>query len=149
MTPWLQPCDSHFFSCFKHALRENWRASKSRVAGGVVNTETWLSVISQTIEATVQKCWRHAFLSDGILLRQQSVSKELCRAIGLGEPPVVGSDPPTAAEVASMMPGRSREDFLEYVKWTSQSRPAVKPRRRKLPATFVRRHSSRPPLTLD
>ncbi|CAJ1417934.1 unnamed protein product [Effrenium voratum] len=129
MTPWLQPCDSHFFSCFKHALRENWRASKSRVAGGVVNTETWLSVISQTIEAAVQKCWRHAFLSDGILLRQQSVSKELCRAIGLGEPPVVGSDPPTAAEVASMMPGRSREDFLEYVKWTSQSRPAVKPRR--------------------
>ena len=50
MTSFLQPCDTHLFSIFKHTLQESWRRRKSEVLGGVVSTQDWVSVICNTVE---------------------------------------------------------------------------------------------------
>ena len=83
MTSFLQPCDTHLFSIFKHTLQESWRRRKSEVLGGVVSTQDWVSVICNTVEkVVVGQSWQRAFLQDGVLLQQQFLSEEACASLG-------------------------------------------------------------------
>ena len=71
MTPWLQPCDTHVFSAFKQALRQNWQRRKADVAGGEVNAVAWLEVICQTIQEVTPRSWQQAFQADGVVSHQR------------------------------------------------------------------------------
>ena len=98
MTPWLQPCDTHVFSAFKQALRQNWQRRKADVAGGEVNTVAWLEVICQTIQEVMPRSWQQAFQADGVVSHQRLMSAHLCRDLGLQQPPLPSAAPPTEQE---------------------------------------------------
>lgn len=150
MTSLLQPCDTHLFSIFKHALQENWRCRKSDAVGGVMDTVAWVTVILKTIQEVVaKKCWQHAFQADGILDQQSNLSKKLCEALGLKAIPCVGHSAPTAADVAHVVPSRARYDFLSCALWGFQVQEALAFKRRRLPDSFVRTFRGRPVATLD
>jgi hypothetical protein len=148
MTSFLQPCDTHLFSIFKHTLQESWRRRKSEVLGGVVSTQDWISVICNTVEkVVVGQSWQRAFLQDGVLLQQQFLSEEACASLGWKGPPLAGNGPPTADDVVCVMPRRARTGFL--MSSLKDSGPSAPKKRRRLPATFVRTLNGRPIETLD
>ena len=169
MTRFLQPCDTHVFAPFKHALKENWRICKSK---GAVDTQLWLRVIFDTIKQTLAGDWKKAFLRTGLLSQQEHLSEQTRCATGTEASCQLGSDPPSMEEARSLFPRRLRVDVMSYVLWvpacqrlrvsgpgsrrasvrlaaakakalsapSSAAASSLAPKRRALPSSFKRQH---------
>ena len=148
MTPWLQPCDTHVFSAFKQALRQNWQRRKADVAGGEVNTVAWLEVICQTIQEVMPRSWQQAFQADGVVSHQRLMSAHLCRDLGLQQPPLPSAAPPTEQEFRQVMPRRARLSYDSYVLWGKTAR-AAKAAAAPVPVAPVRTFRGKVVRTLD
>ena len=139
MTRYLQPCDTHVFSIFKAALKENWRRRKGSVPEGRMDTGEWLRTIFATVDEILAKDWADAFRKDGISCQQRALSKQLCLSLGWDSMPSIPCVAPPPTEARCIFPDRLRLDIAAYVEWIPASHRRCRPaalRRRKLPPTF-------------
>ena len=166
MTGHLQPLDTHVYSQFKAAMRRGWQTRKAQIPDGRVSHECWLQIVCEVVsKVLISKSWRHAFLADGILDSQRSLSKTLLAELGFqSEAPHFGNEAPTATEAACIFPMRMKLDIEGYVLWKSKaerskgaraSASIVSPdtfvpfKRRILPPSFQAASASKRIRTLD
>ena len=120
LTSVLQPCDSHCFSGLKVAFSERWRQHRSRSAEGRVSPTDWLRAVGEAVEIAVQKDWRHAFESDGLLQSQQYVSQRLLELLEWTSPPDIPRGPPSL-QPKWLFPRNWAGSPAQYVLWTPRA----------------------------
>ena len=122
LTSFLQPCDTHVFATFKHALRKVWLDEKSKAANGAISTEAWLQTVCDAIEKViVGTSWRKAFLADGILHKQQDMSQDLVKALGFDSCVELPHVLPAEKEASCIFPARMNLDILGYLTWQTKA----------------------------
>ena len=122
LTSLLQPCDTHVFATFKHALRKVWLDEKSKAANGAISTEAWLQTVCNAIEKViVGTSWRKALLADGILHKQQDMSQDLVEALGFDSCVESPHVLPAEKEASCIFPARMNLDILGYLTWQTKA----------------------------
>lgn len=121
LTSFLQPCDTHVFASFKQAVRRAWVEEKSKREKGAICTEIWLKVVCSAIQKVlVETTWRNAFLADGVLDGQRSMSSRLAQALGFDTSVEVPRVLPTLEEASCIFPSRVTVDIAGYLTWETQ-----------------------------
>ena len=71
-----------------------------------MDTQPWLQVVFQTTSGAMARDWGRVFARDGLTMNQESVSRDLFRALGWAEMPTLSREPPTAEEAQCLFPKR-------------------------------------------
>ena len=144
MTRFLQLCDTHVFSTFKAALKENWRRRRVRCPEGRMGTEDWLRAIFKTINNIIlTKDWSHAFGKVGLSYKQHALSEQVCKILGWNSTQSIPCIPLPPDEARCIFSERLRIDVTSYVEWIPASQRHWEqqslPRRRTLPPILLRK----------
>ncbi|CAJ1382766.1 unnamed protein product [Effrenium voratum] len=76
LTCLLQPLDVCVFRSFRCAIERRWNEARSRAPQGELSKLAWLEVVAGAVQAVLrEKEWRRAFLTTGIMEKQEHVLK--------------------------------------------------------------------------
>ena len=118
MTAYLQPCETHVFAKFEHAFRKLWRERRSLSPDGAISMRAWMQVVSSAIQQILTRtCWREAFVSNGLLERQQGLSARLRTVLELDDAVDLPREPPSAKKASRIFifPKRMKLNVLSYL----------------------------------
>ena len=116
MTAYLQPCETHVFAKFEHAFRKLWRERRSLSPDGAISMRAWMQVVSSAIQQILTRtCWREAFVSNGLLERQQGLSARLRTVLELDDAVDLPREPPSAKKALCIFPKRMKLNVLSYL----------------------------------
>ena len=107
LTCLLQPLDVCVFRSFRCAIERRWNEARSRAPQGELSKLAWLEVVAGAVQAVLrEKEWRRAFLTTGIMEKQEHVARKLLQALGWKQLPVIAPGPPSCGQACQMFPNR-------------------------------------------
>ena len=105
MTWLMQPLDTHVFQLYKRKLRARWSALRQESLDGAIKNETWWRALMTHVHQFMsEQSWAFTFRATGWLEDGQQASSYLLREAGWRNHPAVAPSPPSAEQLALILP---------------------------------------------